>query len=160
MSPKDWESAIDKQIREAMERGEFDHLPGKGKRLDLQNNPFTKDQEMAFKMLKDAGYAPEWIEMDKAVRHKTAQARAVLARRWAWHRARVSELAGRSDSWAAKEKHRSLTSWQEAVDEFKETAAAINREIAELNLQVPASHLQRFKIDAASEVAALEREEA
>ena len=28
-----WQSWIDKQIEEAMERGDFDHLPGKGKPL-------------------------------------------------------------------------------------------------------------------------------
>jgi DnaJ family protein C protein 28 len=157
MTPKDWESAIDKQIREAMERGDFQDLPGKGKPLDLGNNPYVKDKEMAYKILKDAGYAPEWIELDKAIRYRSAQARDVLARRWAWHRARMGELAGRSDSWAVKERQRSLTSWQEAIAEFKEAVAGINRDIAELNLQVPAPHLQRFKIDAAAEVEALER---
>jgi hypothetical protein len=69
----------------------------------------------------------------------------------------MGELAGRSDSWAVKERQRSLTSWQEAIAEFKEAVAGINRDIAELNLQVPAPHLQRFKIDAAAEVEALER---
>jgi hypothetical protein len=30
-----WESPVDKQIREAQERGDFDNLPGAGKPLDL-----------------------------------------------------------------------------------------------------------------------------
>jgi hypothetical protein len=34
-----WESWIDKQIRDAMERGEFDDLPGKGKPLPDIDSP-------------------------------------------------------------------------------------------------------------------------
>jgi hypothetical protein len=33
-----WESAVDKQIREAQERGDFDNLPGAGKPLDLSDS--------------------------------------------------------------------------------------------------------------------------
>ncbi|MEO7752413.1 MAG: DUF1992 domain-containing protein [Terracoccus sp.] len=32
-----WESPVDRQIREAQERGDFDHLPGAGKPLDLSD---------------------------------------------------------------------------------------------------------------------------
>ena len=33
-----WESPVDRQIREAQERGEFDDLPGAGKPLDLSDS--------------------------------------------------------------------------------------------------------------------------
>src|SRR6478609_4256999 len=33
-----WESAVERQIREAQERGEFDNLPGAGKPLDLHDS--------------------------------------------------------------------------------------------------------------------------
>ncbi|WP_076262463.1 DUF1992 domain-containing protein [Intrasporangium flavum] len=33
-----WESAVERQIREAQERGEFDNLPGAGKPLDLRDS--------------------------------------------------------------------------------------------------------------------------
>lgn len=41
MSQPYWESPVDKQIREAQERGDFDNLPGAGKPLDLgdMNDP-------------------------------------------------------------------------------------------------------------------------
>ena len=42
---KHWESLIDQKIREAMEQGEFDDLPGKGKPVDTSENPF-EDPEM------------------------------------------------------------------------------------------------------------------
>jgi hypothetical protein len=40
-TPHTWERAIDKQIREAMERGEFDNLRGTGKPLTLDDSPNT-----------------------------------------------------------------------------------------------------------------------
>src|ERR1700733_4201865 len=38
-----WESAIDKQIREAQERGDFDNLPGTGKPLPDLNQPYDEN---------------------------------------------------------------------------------------------------------------------
>ncbi|HSJ56391.1 MAG TPA: DUF1992 domain-containing protein [Anaerolineae bacterium] len=147
-----WESAIDKQIREAEERGAFDNLPGKGRPLDLRPNPHAGDREMAFKLLKDAGYAPEWIEQDKEIRTRLERARRVLANRWAWHRERTHDLAGQSGAWAEAERNHAEVAWQSAVAAFEEEVAALNRDIANLNLKVPASQFQRLLIDARREV--------
>jgi len=55
-------------LAEAMERGEFDNLEGAGKPLNLENNPFAPDEmHMAYKILKDNGYAPRWIELGKEI---------------------------------------------------------------------------------------------
>jgi DnaJ family protein C protein 28 len=152
MSRKDWESWIDQQIREAQERGEFDDLPGKGKPLDLTPNPYAKERELEFKVLKDAGYAPEWIELDKAIRGRLGQARTVLSRRWAWRTERLGELSGESADWAEAERRRTRAGWQRAMTEFRAEVAAINDEIADLNLKVPGPRFQRHRIDPAREI--------
>jgi DnaJ family protein C protein 28 len=157
-SPRDWESWIDQQIREAQERGAFDDLPGKGQPLDLVSNPYAQEQEMAYKILKDAGYAPEWIELDKSIRGRLEQAQATLTRSWEWRQVRLGELANRMDRWSVAEQQRVLAGWQGAVTAFEEEIAAINQEIAALNLKVPAPCFQRNKVDAAREVARLEAE--
>lgn len=149
---KDWEHWIEQQIREAQERGAFDNLPGKGKPLDLTTNPYARDWELAFKILKDAGCAPEWIELDKAIRSRLEKARTTLARHWAWHEGRLAELARQSGRWARAERERVEAGWQQAVIEFEQEVAAINQQITELNLKVPAPRFQRFKIDAAREI--------
>lgn len=151
-----WESWIDQQIREAQERGEFDNLAGEGQPLDLTPNPFAQDRELAFKILKDAGYAPAWIELDKAIRGKLKRARMVLSRSWEQREARLIELADRSDKWAVAERQRALASWQMAGASFEQEVGDINREIADLNLKVPSPLPQRPKIDAAREIAELE----
>ena len=126
--PKDlpnWESWIDQQIREAQERGEFDDLPGRGQPLDLTPNPYAQDRELAFKILKDAGYAPEWIELDKVIRGKLQRARATLTRQWDWYNARLVELEGRSDGWAQAEQGWAQESWSRAMAHFGAQVEAI-----------------------------------
>jgi hypothetical protein len=62
------ESAIEKQIQEAIARGEFDNLSGSGKPLDLDayfNTP--EDLRMAFAMLKSNEFVPEEVEMFREI---------------------------------------------------------------------------------------------
>jgi hypothetical protein len=56
------------RIREAIEQGVFDHLPGAGKPLDLEeyfNTP--EDLRMAFSILRNANCAPPEVELLKEV---------------------------------------------------------------------------------------------
>jgi DnaJ family protein C protein 28 len=137
------ESWIDEQIRQAQERGEFDDLPGKGKPLDLTPNPYALDRELAFKVLKDAGYAPDWIELDKSIRVKLDALRARLALSWAWHKSREWELGDGMDAAVEVERMRSAASWQETVAGLAGELEEINKLIAELNLKVPGPRFQR-----------------
>lgn len=55
-------------IKQAIARGEFDNLAGKGKPLDLDayfNTP--EDLRMAFSMLKSNDFVPEEVEMLKEI---------------------------------------------------------------------------------------------
>lgn len=62
------EDLVEEKIRKAMESGSFDNLEGKGKPLNLQDNPFEPpDMRMANKILKDAGFSPYWMELGKDV---------------------------------------------------------------------------------------------
>lgn len=161
-----WESWIDQQICEALERGEFDNLPGKRKPLDLTPNPYAGDQELAFKILKDAGYAPEWIELDKAIRARLEQARATLARRWHEVRAHLGELTDVPDQRAGtqwlvrneRKEERARAAWQAAIAAFEREIGAVNQEISELNLKVPSPRFQRSKVDATAEITRLATE--
>jgi len=130
----------------------FDNLPGKGRPLNLAPNPWAGDREMAFKVLKDAGYAPEWIEQDKGIRARLDRARQVLAGHWAWHRERWQVLADQSGSWVDAERDQAAAAWRCAVAAFEEEVRALNKEIASLNLKVPGTLFQRLSIDSRREV--------
>jgi len=62
------EKLIEEIIREAMERGEFDDLPGKGKPLDLDAYFATpEDVRLGYSVLKSAGCAPVEVELQKEI---------------------------------------------------------------------------------------------
>ena len=59
---------VERKILKAQEEGEFDNLPGSGKPVALDENPFEPlEMRMAYKILKDSGYAPYWIELGKEI---------------------------------------------------------------------------------------------
>lgn len=62
------EKLIEEKIREAMEKGEFDDLPGKGKPLDLDAYFATpEDVRLGFSVLKSAGWLPIEVEVQKEI---------------------------------------------------------------------------------------------
>ena len=59
----------EQRIAEAMQRGEFDDLPGAGEPLALDDDPLIpEDLRMAYRILKNAGYVPPELEAHKEIR--------------------------------------------------------------------------------------------
>lgn len=62
------EDLVEQQILKAQEKGDFDNLSGAGQRLNLEENPLQPPElRMPFKILKDNGFAPFWIELGKEI---------------------------------------------------------------------------------------------
>ncbi len=69
MSGSAFAKIAEQRIQDAMERGEFDNLPGAGKPLDLDTNPFVPTElRMAYKVLKNAGVVPQEVETHNEIR--------------------------------------------------------------------------------------------
>jgi DnaJ family protein C protein 28 len=115
---KHWESLVDQKIREAMEQGEFDDLPGSGKPIDVSVNPF-EDPEMrlAHRMLRNAGFAPSWIEERKDIDAELQIARNQLARVWTI----------RQNSRGTENEQGAQARWKEAATSFRTQDAELNR---------------------------------
>jgi hypothetical protein len=72
---------VEQQIREAQARGEFDNLSGAGKPIDLgADNPYGAEWDTAYRMAKNAGAAPLWVELDKEIAQDTAALQGMLDR--------------------------------------------------------------------------------
>jgi hypothetical protein len=57
-----WNLIAERKIQEAMEAGEFDCLEGTGRPISLDENPYEDPaQRMAHRLLRNNGFAPEWI---------------------------------------------------------------------------------------------------
>jgi hypothetical protein len=58
-----FDEIAERKIAEAIERGEFNDLPGAGKPLELDDDAhIPEDLRVAFRILKNAGYVPPEVE--------------------------------------------------------------------------------------------------
>ena len=129
------ESQIEKSIREAIEKGEFDDLPGKGKPLDLSENPFEDpDLRTVHRLLRNAGFAPPWIEERKDIEAQLELAQTTLARAWGLYN---------PDSSTANP-----TAWERNLVEFKDKIVELRQRIHNYNLKAPSSVFHKRQLDA------------
>jgi hypothetical protein len=129
------ESLTEKKLREAIENGEFDDLPGKGEPIDLRENPFEDpDLRVVHRLLRNAGFGPAWIEERKDIDAELAAAQGTLSRSW--------ELFGEGGKAASE------AEWERCLKEFRETASELNQRVKIYNLKSPAVVFHRRQIDA------------
>ena len=129
-----WESLIDRQIREAMEQGEFDNLPHHGAPLPNDDNPYAGDWALAFRMLKNANVAPPWVEAVKEVKALLEQRDAIM------------ERAAAGSAKSPEMRHRERAALEELV-------VQINIAVARANAEAPGSAMHRAPLVAADELA-------
>jgi len=64
----EWHFIADRKIEEAMREGAFEPLDGAGEPLDLNENPFEDAAlRMAYRLLRNNGFAPAWIEEGREI---------------------------------------------------------------------------------------------
>jgi hypothetical protein len=120
----DWETLIERQIREAIEDGRFDDLPHQGERLPDDANPYAGEWGLAFHVLGNAGVAPPWIEADKEARALLERRDALIAR----------ATAGPAPSALARRRDRAA---------LEDLVTRANAAIARLNAEAPTDRQQR-----------------
>ena len=134
-TPPPREKLIERQIREAQEAGAFDNLPFKGERIPLEDDSAAGDWSLAYRMLRNARFAPPWIETDKEVRDLLALRDAILERA-----PRSSTLSQRRDR-----------------SELQRVVGAANRAILRLNSEAPTERQHRRLLDLDRELEGLAR---
>lgn len=128
-------SAIEEIIQQAMRRGDFDNLPGQGKPLELNPDELTGDDwELAHHLLKENGFAPEFIEMRQSIEKDLEAARADLRRACDWRKG--AQDKGEPESYIRPEFERAQARYREAV-------AALNERIRDYNLIIPSDQFYR-----------------
>ncbi len=133
---------VTEQIEEAMERGEFKNLPGQGKPLKLDTNPFLTPQvRMANRLLKENGFAPRWIELEKEIKQEKGQLEKLLINL----KARRERLA----AFIARHPHRQETvsrsfAYERArgIARYSEKLENLNQKIQRVNLLMPTRNRQ------------------
>lgn len=132
---KNWQILIDQKIRESIGDGDVSHLPGAGKPLNLDDDPYTpSDQRSAFKIMKENNVVPDWMMVGKALEqaeeklHKQIESRAT-------HYQRHLADGRRKDS--ILEETKIENSWNTYIEEFTDRVERLNKEILLYNLSVP-----------------------
>ena len=143
---------VNKQIQEAMERGDFNDLPGKGKPQHLDDNPFIPlEVQHVNQMLKDNGLAPRWIEVDKEIQDEREQIEKLLTR----IQARRERLANRIRVHPLKrDAIRRVFELERtrALEAYTVRFRQLNQKIQQLNLMIPLrdKQLPLYNLDAAT----------
>lgn len=137
------EKIAEEKIKAAMEAGLFDNLRGKGKPLNLEDDPLADPMMAAVgRILQNEGLSLPWIEMRRDIEADLQAERQKLEAARAWQR--TARTVGISPSLMRSE-------WNRAAAEFQAAAGPLNRRIRDYNLQVPAPVFQRPPIDIVKE---------
>ncbi|MCA9916947.1 MAG: DUF1992 domain-containing protein [Anaerolineales bacterium] len=135
---------IEEIIQEGFEKGHFDNLPGKGKPLNLNKNPYAADMQLANELLKENDLPPVWILQRNEILAKTARLRAEIERQWAWHQ--------REFGVATANKGRLTISWDDYCLKWIAEIGELNKAIDAFNLKRPFDNIEIFKLTIDSEL--------
>ena len=144
-----WGRLVEQRLQEAFAKGEFANLPGKGKPLDMDEDPLAESaQWMARHILRNSGMSLPWVEERQRIEEALALATKRLECSWS---AYAGGRGGKLPSPEAESR------WQEALTAFREQISELNRRIRTYNLSVPHVRFQRCLIEVRREVARLRR---
>ena len=127
-----WESLVEKQIREAMNAGDFENLPYRGEPIPIDDD--GSELALAHHVLRQAGFAPGWIATDTEIRVLLGQRDAIVAR------------AGRAGPPLRDRDRAALTALVERI----------NGLVLRLEHEAPTVRQHRRRLDLGEELAALE----
>jgi DnaJ family protein C protein 28 len=132
-------NVVERIIDEAAANGAFDNLPGKGKPLKLNKNPYAADQRLAYELLQNNDYTLPWIARRNEILDKALALRESLAGDWARARQRWQQ----ADPLRQTEQQ---SEWTERLRDYAARIVELNQEIARANLTIPLPQLELLKL--------------
>lgn len=131
--------AIDQQIDEAMARGEFDNLKGKGKPLDLTADLSDRDT-MRSKLRRDANFSAPWEDVAREIEVQTRRTEAELRRTVEFYRAGLHSPKA--------DQQKIEADFDAALRRVAESVKGVNSLILKYNLLIPSQlpHLHRRRV--------------
>ncbi len=139
-------SLMDEILNNAMQKGEFDNLPGAGKPLNLNNDPNTpNDLRMAYKILKENDMAPDWMaagkDIDAAREKLVGDLRAAVRR----YRGSLNDAARSAQPEQGRLKVEA--SWNITLESLRESTKSLNRMALSFNLKAPKGVAHKLMFD-------------
>lgn len=138
LTQQTYQSIVDQRIAAAEAAGMFNDLPGSGKPINLDDDSHVPEEDRAaYRMLKNAGFAPPWIELQKRIRAEQSNLAA-----WLEHT---------NHSWQARQP----LEQQDLYEEYRRRLVELNRMIIHYNLSVPPAAGQMATLRLPDELARL-----
>ena len=138
LTQRTYRSILEQRMAAAQAEGLFDNLPGAGKPQQLDDDSMVPEEDrMGYRILKNAGFAPPWIELQKTIQADRREIDTWLAR-----------ANGRWARLGAREQAR-------LRDEYRERLTKLNRLILHYNLVVPGAVGQLPTLQLGEELARL-----
>lgn len=126
-----WESAVERAIREAQERGDFDKLPGAGRPLAQEH--WDRDWGLAHHVLKQAGETLPWIALGQEIDIARERLAGLLRRNVAW-----------------LDEHTHDPGWEQAREraraEYLGEAARLDKLLRQFSLSIPVRTLDKGRL--------------
>jgi DnaJ family protein C protein 28 len=136
--------SVEEIIRRAIEEGEFDDLPGKGKPIGIVDNPHQDlGWRAAHHILKSSGFSLPWIEALREIDINLQRARDQLSNAWAW---RQNQQDNKIQTGSIE------SDWLRAKEQFRDEIGTINNQIRDYNLEVPNIRFQLPLVKADQEI--------
>lgn len=143
---QDWSNLIEDLIEDGRQQGMFDDLPGKGKPLNLNKNPFGRESELAHNLLKRNDLAPAWITNRSRIIEQIEGLRSDMQRNWTRHEQAYRYAQAEGNRGALK------ISWDDACLAWQSQINDLNKEIDGFNLKRPSNNLEIFKLNLEDEL--------
>ncbi len=150
------ERIAERRIRDAIEAGEFDNLKGAGKPLPLEDdNPFLPDDmRVAFKVLQNSGYSPDWMTLAQDIEADLDRLRNSADLHFRLLREQLHEISGNpyAITRLSTEVHRLKNLHKRAAAQYERGLVEVNRKITTLNQTVPIYSLLKIPLSIEDEM--------
>lgn len=140
----------ERRIQEAIESGAFDNIEGMGKPLaDQEDNPFVpEDMRVAFKVLQNSGYAPDWMTLAQEIEDDIERLKWSADYHFKMLRDELAEVG--ANPYAVKrlrvEMDRLRNLHTKAARQYRQSVEALNRKITTFNQTVPVTSLLKVPL--------------
>ncbi len=135
----EWANLIEDLIADGREKGAFDNLPGKGKPLKLQKNPYAPELELAHTLLKDNELVPAWIGDRNSLLQQIQKLRDDIKRGWQQSKREFDLIPARRDTVSIR--------WYDACQEWDKNIVELNKHIVSYNLKRPSENLEIYQLN-------------
>ena len=127
---------VEEKIQKAQRAGKFKNLEKEGERLNLNENAFEAETRLAHNLIKNAGFKPKFLHDQQGLKEQIREAKQILENGAAnWTGTEWSKLR-----------------WNQAVADFRESAAKLNKHIRDYNLKAPNDQFLVIPIDMDREI--------